>query len=272
MKKEYNILIAGDVHGHYSVLYSFIKNWQEQHKRKIDLILQTGDMGIYPDPSRADKATIKFAKNDPEEFSFINFYYESEESRSIFKDPGFSAPDLYFIKGNHEDFEYLNSQISNFRNAFPIDYYKKMFYIPGGNITEINLDENVPITIAALGGTSYENSSSQSHLKYYSKSEVNKLLGYTTKIDILLTHDVPYEAITERTGSIEIKELLNILKPSCHFCGHYHIPGRQLDINPTKSYILNEINYKNLDKNCIGLLKWPNKQFSFINKKYNKLT
>ena len=39
--------------------------WQLRHKRHLDGILQCGDLGYFPDLSRIDDATRRFADEDP---------------------------------------------------------------------------------------------------------------------------------------------------------------------------------------------------------------
>jgi predicted phosphodiesterase len=40
-----NIAVVGDVHGHLALMYAILGRWQQESGRRIDLILQLGDMG-----------------------------------------------------------------------------------------------------------------------------------------------------------------------------------------------------------------------------------
>src|SRR5438552_3424564 len=98
-----NIAVVGDVHGHLALMYSVLGRWQREHRRRIDLILQVGDLGTFLPTSTLDSATRKHAARDPEELGFAEF--AGADSPATPLDP---RPLLVFIPGNHEDFELLD--------------------------------------------------------------------------------------------------------------------------------------------------------------------
>lgn len=87
------------------------KRWEAEHGVPIDFVLQVGDFGVWPEPWLVvDEATRRFAEKDPDEISFPEYSEATEESVAFFADDGarrFSAQ-VFFVKGNHEDFEYLD--------------------------------------------------------------------------------------------------------------------------------------------------------------------
>jgi predicted phosphodiesterase len=104
------IAILGDLHGHITLAYRLLKRWEIEHSRVFSAIFQVGDFGAYPPPFRADKATMRFYEKDPDELSFVDYHLGSEEADEILgmnalPDRRISA-DMFFIKGNHEDFDY----------------------------------------------------------------------------------------------------------------------------------------------------------------------
>jgi len=51
-----NIAVVGDVHGHLALMYAILGKWQIESGRKIDLILQCGDMGAFLFTSQLGRA------------------------------------------------------------------------------------------------------------------------------------------------------------------------------------------------------------------------
>jgi len=56
------IAVIGDIHGKIFRLLSLCARWQEIEKKKLDLVLQAGDFGIWPDPEHLDSATRRHVK------------------------------------------------------------------------------------------------------------------------------------------------------------------------------------------------------------------
>ena len=107
------IAVLGDLHGHITLALTILERWQYETGRMLDHILQVGDFGVWPYPFlRIDQATQRFAKRDPDEISFPDFLEQSEDSNRFFGSDIGSPPkilaDLTFVKGKHEDFEFLN--------------------------------------------------------------------------------------------------------------------------------------------------------------------
>ncbi|MHA1830275.1 MAG: metallophosphoesterase family protein [Candidatus Helarchaeota archaeon] len=262
-----NIAILGDLHGHLTLAFLILKRWQKENNENIDFILQVGDLGAFPDVQRIDKATKRFLEKDPDELGFLNYYHKSPEADLIFNAKNnINVPFLYFIKGNHEDFEFLERISKNKDVPVPIDHYKKIYFLKSGKIYKIKVKKH-SFTIGVLGGIS-SSSPDINAPKYYSKEEIEQLLQAKSPINILLTHDAPFNFLSDQRGSKDIIELINYLKPQFHFCGHYHIEGRCISLSPdTQSFILNEVNFNEkglLKKNSIGILHIEgNDKFSF---------
>ena len=51
------ICAVGDVHGHIDAMYRIVDELERELERVVDLVLQVGDFGIWPDPQRLDEAT-----------------------------------------------------------------------------------------------------------------------------------------------------------------------------------------------------------------------
>lgn len=131
-----NIAILGDTHGHLTLAYRILNRWQREERRQIDLILQVGDFGAFPTPYRMDKATKRFAENDPDELGFTAYYLGEPEAEEILGD---DAPehrkidaDMIFIRGNHEDFMYLTELGGTDDGPVPVDPFEKICYLKSG--------------------------------------------------------------------------------------------------------------------------------------------
>ncbi len=96
----------------------------------FDWVLHVGDFGVWPDAERVDRAT----RDHDGAGDFPRWFAERR-----------AAPRrTVFIKGNHEDFEWLDSQPT--REILP-----GLFYLPNGEVREISADDGV-VRVAGLGG------------------------------------------------------------------------------------------------------------------------
>src|ERR1019366_9418558 len=89
---------AGDIHGAIDRLYEDVLSFEASLGVRFEWVLHVGDFGVWPEPSRIDKATKKHdgAGDFPVWFA---------ERRT--------APrKTLFIKGNHEDFDWLDAQLN----------------------------------------------------------------------------------------------------------------------------------------------------------------
>lgn len=64
------IAIFADIHGKILLPFKLVDLYQKQTGQKIDLILQCGDMGAFPNVETMDKATVRHAKHDRDELGF----------------------------------------------------------------------------------------------------------------------------------------------------------------------------------------------------------
>ena len=248
------IAVLGDLHGHFSLAFGLLRRFEVETGQSIDLILQVGDFGAWPDPYfRLDPATKRFAfdKGDIEEISFPYYLTNSSKVRILDQEnPNALRAPIIWVKGNHEDVEYLKV-IERFGfSPIPVDYHGRMQYLPNGKIFEFDAkDKN--IKIGSLGGLEQ-----YCHGLEFKRCEIKELSS--KEFDILLTHQ-PYQGGLNESGSDMIRKLAEFKQPSIIFCGHYHIIGQELEpIGQTRGYILNEVNFRRrreLNKNCIRLLE-----------------
>lgn len=269
--KKKHIALLGDLHGHFELAFSIFQRWEFEHQKKLDLILQVGDFGVWPKPYMLDLQTYKFAQHDPDEISFPQFQENTPVNARFFDTthPNHLKAPVIFIKGNHEDFHYLQSiQCEQNNGVIPVDYYERILYLPNGRTL---LHEG--ITIGGIGGKEFDPPGNG-----FTRREALALENKA--IDILLVHE-PYKGALpfphNNKGSPTIRSLTEIAQPRLVFCGHYHENGKELEpVNETRGYLLNAVNFKThhkLNPNCIGILEWHDKNkhsFSFLNDKWLK--
>ncbi|MEM4263745.1 MAG: metallophosphoesterase [Candidatus Woesearchaeota archaeon] len=264
------IAVFGDLHGKILLAYKLCQRWQKEHKKNLDLILQVGDLGMWPDINKLDKATIRHIDADENELGFIDFIAGSETLDDLFLNKDFALPDLYFIKGNHEDFDFLQQ----FRSVLPVDLYHKLIYLPNGTVHACGIN-NEGISIAALGGIDkdYDGKGKRHQNAYFTQSEITQLSARGS-VDVLLTHHGYY---AKRGLSEPIKNLRRTLMPKYHFYGHLH---REEQISVEKGIKLVQLNLLGfrresgmLTKQAFGILEWHDKdnhKFEFVEDEWMK--
>jgi len=130
------IAILGDIHGHVTLALGLLRRWELESKKTLDLILQVGDFGVFP--QGRDAATRRFAKNDPDELGFLQYLSASRESDLLLNPESshkISAP-ILFVKGNHEDFAWL-AHLQRGSSAVSIDHFGRIMYLPNGCIYKV---------------------------------------------------------------------------------------------------------------------------------------
>ncbi len=266
MAKKLNIAVLGDLHGHINLAILVLKEWEKTNQQKIDLVFQVGDFGVWPYPhTRIDKATKRFSENDTEEISFPLFLEETDLSARLFNplsEDSFKSP-IIFIKGNHEDFEYLSKlECEKEQSLIPVDYYQRLLYLPNGRVTSLR-ENGISLNVGSLGGISR----CRTRGGEYTLDEARKLIG--PEFDIFLAHE-PFQSWQSVEEGI-VEDIIRLSRPSYFFCGHLHVEGQEINkIEDTLSYILNDVNFDRrgkLNKNCVGILEWEsreNNKFAFI--------
>src|SRR3954451_24539756 len=99
-------LVFGDLHGRILPAFRLASAWAREHATPLAGVLQVGDLGFFPDPSRLDKATKRHAEKDPLELGASDIAERTRIADGVFDDPD-APPALWFTAGNHEDYEIL---------------------------------------------------------------------------------------------------------------------------------------------------------------------
>ncbi len=206
------ILVIGDLHSNLKPLKSLIKEQPD-----ADAILSVGDLGFY----FSEEACISDKKQYARSPNLMKSFFTAHELGLL--EP-FPIP-IYFIKGNHDDYDNLDSQAMKDLNVH---------FIPQGHHVAIG-----NMTVSGMGGI---------YSSVRTKLPTDQLTGrerrfYTTEefknfraidpawvgapADILITHQAPAGCLPNKTkgydeGSPQIQALLDRVQPRFHFHGHHH--------------------------------------------------
>ncbi len=188
------LAILGDVHGHLTLGFRVLRRWQDETGHTLDVILQVGDLGAFPPPFRLDDATRRFAERDPDELGFAHYHEGGAEAAEIFGPDALPAralaAQMWFIKGNHEDFEFLVEVAAARRRAGAgRPAQRASLHIPGGRVVKLARRDRT-LRIAALGGIADDGKPGRDPVSvHYTATEV-RALRRAMLIDVLLsTHE-----------------------------------------------------------------------------------
>src|SRR5436305_2003854 len=78
-------LIFGDLHGRILPAFQLASVWEREHGVRLAGLLQVGDLGYFPDPTRLDRATARHAAADPLELGACLIAEPSREADSVLR-------------------------------------------------------------------------------------------------------------------------------------------------------------------------------------------
>jgi len=200
---------VGDVHSNFSQFVKLTKR-----KKKTDVFFQVGDFGLFHSEIVAKKDSLW--KNESTAITrFINDLKNEKIER-------FKVP-VYFIKGIHEDFTWMNTETLKNLN---------IHFMEQGTILTVNNQR-----IGCLGGIwspiRIKKASKNllgSERRFFTQEEIDSLITHHDQkpIDILVTHQAATGClpirhnVKQEEGSRELRTLLDYIKPKYYFHGHHH--------------------------------------------------
>jgi hypothetical protein len=264
-------LVFGDLHGRVLPAFQLAIAWGRRHGVCIAGILQVGDLGYFPDTSRLDKATARYAARDAMELGVQLVAQPSREADAVFAEP--DVPEsLWFTAGNHEDFEALESCASGAGRAisFPVDAYVRVQAIRDGCVAMLPGG----LRVGALWGVDHH---TRTHLPERGWIHPKNACALAAaEFDVLLTHDAPTDAMSPGSGSEAIATILRQAQPQFAFFGHYRGSGRRVtgDFGRTQVYHMAgmELRRRSLypEEGCVGVLRWSRSggRFEYVDDKW----
>ena len=185
------ILIVSDTHCYYEMVNYQIEYALEVLGHDISCVIHLGDFGIYK--------------------HHLRDYFKGRKQR-------FLKP-VYFIDGNHEDFNHLDKLVKKYKDYFT--------YLPRATVHKIQ-----GYRFLALGGAAYMDSMITERGAVITNQQINESLSYPEdSVDIILTHDCPTDIGVPNTPGMEhfgepgfprSTELALRFKPKIWFFGHHH--------------------------------------------------
>jgi hypothetical protein len=261
-------LVFGDLHGRILLAFRLALAWQREHGERVASLLQVGDLGFFPDPTRLDKATRRHAQRDPLELGAQLVAFRSREADNLFAQP--DAPDtLWHTVGNHEDFAALEALAHGAGctpDDFAVDYYGRVRCVRDGHV--VVLPDG--LRVAALWGIDDEAPNARRRIPPQAcikRRSATRL--YASPFDVLLTHDSPRDAVFADAGSEAIGALIRHARPKFAFFGHYHSHGPLAvdDLAPTEVYHLQGLELRgpggSAEDGSVGVLRWGEEGGSF---------
>lgn len=205
---------AGDIHGAIDKMYGDVLAFETSLGARFDWVLHVGDFGIWPDPNRIDRAT--------------RTHDGAGDFPAWLANQRAAPRNTVFIKGNHEDFLWLDAQISP-------EVLPNLFYLRNGRT--MNLGQSADsVRVGGVGGcyspSDFDRLSKrlQGYAKrHYTRDEIETLCR-VSGADILLVHDAPLGVRFETHGrghgwtseAAGLDELVRRLRPLVCFFGHHH--------------------------------------------------
>ena len=212
------IALIGDVHGRVYHALAAVLTLQAGLQSKLDLVIQVGDLGAFPDPDRLDEATRRYAERDQSELHFSHLLgAKGALARQLSAARARLTGPIYFIRGNHEDMAWLAGLRNESRSeSTPVDPFDLIHYVPDGTVLEID-----GFRVGFLGGVEY---GAEPHTKI--EQDALDAISSAGRLDLLVTHDGPYGIGTGHYGGTQgsrvLTDLIERIRPRHWAGGHYH--------------------------------------------------
>lgn len=210
----------GDVHGKVFNAIAVAAMWQAVTGKRFDLLIQLGDLGAYPDSDRFDEAGKRYFELDPAPLDFQHLLQAQDRRAELLrKMRDCLASPIYFLRGNHEDFEYLNQlEADHTPPSAPVDPFDLYRYVPDGTVMEFG-----GTRIAFLGGIETKVPDARSFDDH--AYQALEAMG-AGAFDILATHEPPYGISVGFRGNLQgskmVTELIERTQPAFHLSAHLH--------------------------------------------------
>ena len=253
------VAIFSDVHGKLLLPFKLVHQYQLDFNKPVDLIIQCGDLGAYPDLNTLDKATIRHAQHDRDELGFHDDFVEAKTDIQTFLDQ--LNIDMICVRGNHEDHDYLDDLEAKYadNSLFPIDIYGRVFVCKSGEMQTFKKDDET-LLFAGLGRVGdRKGRTEKKFIQQYEFNKIKKLYKSKQIPELLITHD------RDNTGEVgygaqEIRDVLDHIPFKYHFYGHTGKPySKTLDRNGiTESVKVRELEFTRsgtLPEGCMLILE-----------------
>jgi hypothetical protein len=251
-------LVFGDLHGRVLPAFRLATVWSREHEMTVTGILQVGDLGYFPDPSRLDKATRRQAEDDPLELGSQLVAEPSTEADAVFSETGVPQG-LWFTAGNHEDFDALEAAAQGTGDCFVVDAYDRLLCIRDGRVAQL------PGGCRAGALWGIDDRSPRARPRTPARARIRERSATRlscTAFDVLLAHDGPRDAILPEAGSEFVTHVIRSAQPAFAFFGHYKGRGHAIagDFGKTQVFHLCGFELRQRggcpEPGSVGVLRW----------------
>mgnify|MGYP001045422764 FL=1 len=241
--------IFADLHGRLLLAFKLVERYQRETGTNIDLILQCGDVGIFPELEYLDRATIRHASRDRSELGFHDFFVTPHPKVEAVLEK--LTCDMVCVRGNHEDHDFLDQleTVHPDGSLFPVDCYERVFVCKSGHLQQFET-QNAILNYVGIGRVGdRKNRDHPPFIQAYERRSIRKTTNERPSIEVLISHDVPVDMTDPGYGMKELRPVLDELRPAFHFYGHTGKPfSETLDHNGvTKSIKVAELEFKRKD-------------------------
>jgi hypothetical protein len=251
-------LVFGDLHGRVLPAFKLAQAWSREHGVALAGLLQVGDLGYFPDPSRFDKATRRHAEKDSLESGVRLVAEPSEEADAVLADERCPGA-MWFTAGNHEDYELLREWehgAGREADGFVVDAYGRLRCVRDGRIATLPGG----LRVGALWGIDDRAPRARERIPPGGRIRHRSTTALScARFDVLLTHESPRDAVLADSGSEEIGSVIRCARPAFAFFGHYHGTGRRVegDFGTTRVYHLSHLELRSrAEEGSVGVLTW----------------
>ena len=211
---------VGDLHGRVLHALALIVTWQKRNGRHFDLLVQVGDMGAFPGMSSLERTANRHFALDPSQRDFVRLMCADDGlAASLAPLRRYLAGPIQFIRGNHEDFDWLERlPRDSGSGTAAVDRCGLIRYVSDGTVMTFG-----GLRIAFLGGVEERDDAAGVDRGAYE----TLLTLEPGSIDVLVTHQGPYGSSTGFRGDIQgsrmITDLIESNRPTFHVAGHAHV-------------------------------------------------
>lgn len=242
--------LFADVHGKLLLPFKLADLYQRETGNKLDVILQCGDLGAYPQLESLDKATLRHAARDRDELGFHDDFVADKPAIRRFL--GTLGLRMLCVRGNHEDHNYLDRLEARYATQpmFPIDVYKRVWMCKTGWPQHFRAEQE-ELTFVGIGRIGDRKGRREKRfIQEYEQEALRQLHKTKQLFNVLLTHDKD-DASQRGYGMADIQQLLDNVIIEYHFHGH---TGEPFQLTPNSNGLTTTVKIKELEFEPSGVL------------------
>ncbi len=246
----------GDIHGRACHALAILLIWQSIRKKRFDLVVQVGDLGVMPLPQSGEIPYDRFSQWDPAVYDLCSLILAEGTDAQLARDTRTQlTSSILVVAGNHDEFSDIRNSVETKSSVpIPLDPHGLFKCVPDGFILEVGEE-----TIGFCEGGDPE-ALQHTHPK---------------DIDILVSHEggfgIGADADNLAEGPQALLEYLRTSKPRYHVFGHFHHPVEPRKVYETEciqvaSVVSNPRDPKLqvINEGCIGALDTETGNFEFV--------